>query len=66
LLKAKRPAHINVWDNELVYYGTIVNNFRQLYLQKFKPIFIEIINQFLEIDDTEIKLISGWDTSIEF
>ena len=66
LLKAKRLAHINVWDNELVYYGTIVNNFRKLYLQKFKPIFIDIIDQFLEIDDTEIKLISGWDTSIEF
>ena len=66
LLKAKRPTHINVWDKELVYYGTIVNNFRKIYLQKFKPIFIDIINQFLEIDDTEIKLISGWDTSIEF
>lgn len=66
LLKAKRPEHINVWDKELVYYGTIVNSYRQLYLQKFKPVFIDIINRFLEIDNFEIKLISGWDISTEF
>ncbi len=66
LLKARRPEHINVWDNELVYYGTIVNNYRQFYLQKFKPVFSEIIDRFLKFDDVDIKLISGWDTSIEF
>ncbi len=66
LLKAKRPEHIKVWDKELVYYGTIVNNYRQRYLQKFKPVFTDIIDRFLEIDEIEIKLISGWDTSMEF
>jgi DNA replication and repair protein RecF len=66
LLKAKRPEHINVWDKELVYYGTIVNNSRQLYLQKFKPIFTEIIDRFLDIDDIDIKLTSGWDTTMGF
>lgn len=66
LLKTKRPEHINVWDKELLYYGTIVNNYRQLYLQKFKPVFTDIIDRFLEIDDIDIKLISGWDTSLEF
>lgn len=66
LLKAKRPEHINVWDNELIYYGTIVDSFRQLYLQKFKPVFTEIIDRFLKIDNIDIKLISGWDTAMEF
>jgi len=66
LLKAKRPEHVNVWDRELVYYGTIVNSYRQLYLQKLKPVFTDIIDGFLDIDDIDIKLISGWDTSIEF
>ncbi len=66
LLKAKRPEHINVWDKELVYYGTIVNSYRQLYLQKLKPVFKDIIDRFLEIDDINIKLISGWDTSLDF
>ena len=66
LLKAKRAEHINVWDKELVYYGTIVNSYRQLYLKKFMPVFTDIINRFLELDDIDIKLISGWDTSMEF
>jgi DNA replication and repair protein RecF len=66
LLKARRPEHINVWDKELVYYGTIVNSYRQLYLQKFKPVFTDIIDKFLEIDDIDIKLISGWDPLLDF
>jgi DNA replication and repair protein RecF len=66
LLKARQPEHINVWDKELVYYGTIVNSYRQLYLQKFKPVFIDIINQFLDINDIEIKLLPGWDTAKDF
>ena len=66
LLKARRSEQINVWDKELVYYGTIVDSYRQLYLQKFKPVFTEIINRFLDIDEIELKLLSGWDTSREF
>ncbi len=66
LLKVRRPEHINVWDKELVYYGTIVNSYRQLYLQKFKPVFTEIIYRFLDIDGIDLKLLSGWDTSREF
>lgn len=66
ILKSRRPEQINVWDNELVYYGTIVNNCRQVYLQKFKPVFLQIIQKFLAIDDIDIKLISGWDASLEF
>ena len=66
LLKSRRPEYINVWDKELVYYGTIVNSCRQIYLQKFKPAFTDIFDRFLEIEDVDIKLISGWDTSIEF
>ena len=66
LLKVRRPEHINVWDKELVYYGTIVNSYRQLYLQKFKPVFTEIIDRFLDIDGIDLKLLSGWDTSREF
>lgn len=66
LLKAKRTDHINVWNNELVNYGTIVNSYRQHYLQKFKPIFTEIVRRFLDINDIDIKLITGWDAAKEF
>ncbi len=66
LLKTRRSEHINVWDKELVYYGTIVNTYRQCYVQKLLPVFTDIIDKFLDIDDLEIKLVSGWDISTEF
>ncbi len=66
LLKTKTLKQLNVWDKELVYYGTIVNSYRHNYLQKFKPVFTEIVAQFLEIDDIDIKLLSGWDTDRDF
>jgi DNA replication and repair protein RecF len=62
LLKTRALEQINVWDKELVNYGTIVNNCRQRYLQKFKPVFIEIVSQFLTLDNIDLKLISGWDS----
>ncbi len=66
LLKTRELKQLNVWDKELVYYGTIVNNYRQHYLQKFKPVFIEIVSKFLSIGDIDLKLISGWDIAKEF
>lgn len=66
LLKNKSIKQISVWNNELIYYGTIVDSYRKQYLEKFKPVFIKIINRFFEIDDLDLKLISGWDTSKEF
>ena len=66
LLKTKRTGQINVWDKELVYYGTIVDRYRQQYLKKVKPVFIEIINRFLVIDGIDLRLVSGWDTEKEF
>lgn len=66
LLKTKRLDQINVWDKELVYYGTIVDSCRQHYLQKFKPVFIEIIQRFLDIASIDILLSSGWDCSTAF
>jgi len=66
LLKTRRPEHIKVWDKEVVYYGTIVHSYRQFYLEKFKPIFIDVINRFLEIDGIDIKLTSGWDMTMDF
>ncbi|MDD1626093.1 MAG: DNA replication/repair protein RecF [Methylococcaceae bacterium] len=66
LLKTKRTGQINVWDRELVYYGTIVDSHRQQYLKKLKPVFIEIISQFLAIEGIDLKLVSGWDTAKQF
>ncbi|MCX7096768.1 MAG: DNA replication/repair protein RecF [Methylococcales bacterium] len=66
ILKSKDVKQLNVWDKELVYYGTIVNNHRQAYLEKFKPVFLIIINQFLNLEDIDLKIIPGWNTKNEF
>ena len=66
LLKTRQLAQINVWDKELVYYGTIVDSYRQQYLEKLKPVFIEIIGRFLALDGIDLKLVPGWNTAKEF
>lgn len=65
LLKTRQSEQINVWDKELAYYGKIVHSHRQQYLEKLKPVFIRISNEFLAIDKIELKLIAGWDESKE-
>jgi DNA replication and repair protein RecF len=61
LLKARLVSQIDVWNNELVYYGTIVDHFRRSYLEKFTPVFFEIANRFLTVDRIELNCVSGWD-----
>lgn len=63
LLKEKSSAHISVWNQELVYYGTIVNEYRNHYLQKLIPVFKDITGKFLDIADININYFAGWDTS---
>ena len=65
LLKSKQVQQIDVWNKELAYYGTIVNSFREIYLLKFKPIFIEVLNSFFNINNIDLKIFPGWDKSIE-
>jgi len=66
LLKTKRCLHINVWDKELAYYGTIVESCRRQYLEKFTPVFIEIVSKFIAIDGIGLKSVSGWDSMKPF
>jgi DNA replication and repair protein RecF len=63
LLKNQQVAQLNVWDKELAYYGTIVNQYRFGYVEKFKPFFIEISQQFLTKNTLDLTLLSGWEVS---
>jgi len=60
LLKTRSIKQLNVWNNELVNYGTMVNNCRQSYLFKFKPVFINIVAKFLDLNDVDLLFLSGW------
>lgn len=65
-LKTKQVNHINVWDTELVQYGTIVSRYRKKYLEKLEPIFFDLSRYFLDFETIELKYISGWDESENF
>ncbi|MFA5983684.1 MAG: DNA replication/repair protein RecF [Methylococcaceae bacterium] len=64
LLKSRSVRQLNVWDKELLNYGTIVNVCRQQYLEKFKPVFLSIANQFLSVDNIDINFFPGWNTGL--
>jgi DNA replication and repair protein RecF len=61
LLKIKSVNQIHVWDNELVNYGTIVNDYRQRYLEKLRPVLKTTIARFLALNDIDMCLVPGWD-----
>ncbi len=66
LLKKKAINQLEVWNIELVIYGTIVTNYRQRYLQQLKPILIETTKRFFTHFDVDIRLVSGWDVNLTF
>ncbi|NOQ76880.1 MAG: DNA replication/repair protein RecF [Methylococcaceae bacterium] len=66
LLKTKQIAQINVWNTELVQYGTIVSKYRKEYIRKLEPVFFEICKYFVDFKKLELKFISGWDEAESF
>lgn len=63
LLKGRQPEHMKVWNRELSYYGTIVNECRRRYLEVFLPVFQNIAGQLLELPAVAMSLSPGWDSA---
>jgi len=61
LLKLKKLQQIDVWNQELAQYGTIVGEYRKNYLEQLEPLVNGFTSEFSEIDFLEIKIVSGWD-----
>lgn len=61
LLKIKRSDQLEVWNQELTNYGTIVADFREQYVQRLEPLFQSIIYEFVSFDTTGLILLPGWD-----
>lgn len=66
LLKNRQTNQLDVWDTELVQYGTMVSSCRKNYLLKLEPLFIEIGHYFLNIKKIELQYLSGWNNGIDF
>jgi len=66
LLKTHSVKQLDVWTNELVFYGTQVTDFRASYLNKLIPVFSEISQQLVGFDSIELKLLFGWNGGVSF
>ena len=65
LLKKKQSKQLNVWNTEFVEYGTIVDKQRKEYLELLKPVFYEISDFFLGLENLQLQLFSGWDNTVD-
>ncbi len=61
LLKTKKVSHINLWNTELIQSGTIVSQYRNEYLARLEPVFIEISNYFFDFNEVKLRYLSSWD-----
>ncbi len=66
LLKQRQLAQLQVWNQEIVQYGTIVHDLRCQYMQRLEPVFREIANLFLEPGKIDLQMIAGWNTDRDF
>ncbi|MGR8952493.1 MAG: DNA replication/repair protein RecF [Gammaproteobacteria bacterium] len=61
LLKTRHTEHLKVWNQELAYYGTIVTECRQRYLEDFSAFFHDFAGRLLDFSDINLSLSPGWD-----
>ncbi len=66
LLKKNELNQLGVWSNELITYGSQVNNFREQYLSKLQPVFMSFCQKILGLDSIELNWLSGWGNSASY
>ncbi|MGR8933879.1 MAG: DNA replication/repair protein RecF [Gammaproteobacteria bacterium] len=66
LLKQKQFRELDVWNQELLEYGTIVADFRRRYIALLAPVFIAIAAQFPVSDNFQLLPYNGWDDNRDY
>lgn len=66
LLKQKQLRQLDVWNHELLEYGTIVADCRRRYIAQLLPVFSDIAAQFLAQDRFKLHVFNGWDESSDY
>ncbi len=66
VLKQKQLAQLEVWNQELFQYGTIVADYRRNYMQLLQPVFIDIADRLLQLKSIEVQNVSGWAEGKDF
>lgn len=67
LLKKKcTTQELNAWTQELVKYGSELDQLRKQYISQFKPFLLESIYQLLPLDQLEINYLCGWSEYLDY
>ncbi|WP_305909795.1 DNA replication/repair protein RecF [Methylomarinum sp. Ch1-1] len=61
LLKRGLAKEVHVWNLELVKYGVLVNEYRENYIRRLQPVFLDVCRYFLADVDLELNYFCGWD-----
>lgn len=55
------PFELSTWDQELVQLTEKIHVFRQSCVEQFTPVFQQLLNEFIAIDNIAISYQRGWD-----
>lgn len=53
---------IRVWDNEFINLSKEITEFRQSYIDQFKPIVFSLLQELIQINDLSIDYYQGWNS----
>ncbi len=66
LLKSRQLKQLDIWNQELVQYGTLVAEYRKAYIEKLEPFFLQVSHYFLNESNLQIKFLYGWNQDKDF
>ena len=61
--KISDPIQMSAWTREFAIASEQLDQYRQLYLEKFKQRFVEILADLMELQDLTLSYHRGWDKS---
>jgi len=61
LLKTRQVKQLSAWDKELVEFGVEVNDFRKNYIEQLQPVFLQMAEHFLGLNQLDLRFVRGWD-----
>ncbi|TXR54726.1 DNA replication/repair protein RecF [Reinekea thalattae] len=59
-------SQMAVWEQGFIESAVKIDQMRQRYLAEFSPVFKQILQQLVELDDVDISYYRGWDKTKDF
>lgn len=65
VLKSRQVRQLQAWDKELIEFGLAVTQFRQAYMHRLQPVFVNMAEHFLGLSQIELRFEQGWHAEYE-